>query len=149
LPYYTYIHEAVLNNKPYNQTVGELINSIGYSWDPTNGPVNFLARAWEPMVNVADVQDNIAIETGRAFLGLPVHCISCHSGAGHLTAVNLYLTGKRRIDLWGLSAFFSGLRFQRRLESQQPNLFSYTFTETASQGYNVNAAFAQGGIRPQ
>src|SRR5262249_21958262 len=49
--YYTNIRDFVRTNQPYNQFVIGLLASEGYSWEPGNGPVNFLARSWEPMVN--------------------------------------------------------------------------------------------------
>lgn len=148
-PYFYKIRDFVSTNRPYNQFVTELLSSSGYSWDPTNGPVNFLARAWENMVNRLDVIDNIAVEAGRDFLGLPILCISCHNGAGHLERVNLFLSRQRRADFWGLGAFYGQLNYVRREES--PNIFSYTFefdTYASQTGYNRNGPGSGGGNRP-
>ncbi|MBI1746708.1 MAG: DUF1553 domain-containing protein [Acidobacteria bacterium] len=149
-PYHEYMRGFVQADRGLNQVANQLLNinipTTRNSWQ--NGPVNFFARAWEPMVNQYDVVDNIAIDASRVFLGVPDLCISCHRGAGHLDRVNLYLMDKERSDLWGLSAFFSGLRFQRVRETTQPNTFSFTFREIATEGYNVSL-FPTGGIRPE
>jgi hypothetical protein len=144
-----FLKQEIRIQRPYNDMVTEILTAAGDSWAAGNGAVNFLARAWEPMVNQFDVRDNIAANVAKAFLGVPALCISCHNGARHLEQVNTFLAGKRRSDLWGLAAFFSGVTFQRQQRLRTPNRFAYTFSEASSTGYNINATQARGGIRPQ
>ncbi len=147
--YYTTIRNFVLTNQPYNQFVIGLLTSEGYSWEPGNGSVNFLARSWESMANRLDVIDDTIAQVGREFLGMPLLCLSCHSGAGHVDRTNLYLGARRRSDFWGLGAFFGQLNYVRRQE--QPNTFSYTFeydTYQSQTGYNRTGPGSGGGVRP-
>jgi len=147
--YYSSIRNFVLANQPYDQFVIGLLSSEGYSWGPGNGPVNFLARSWEAMANRLDVIDNSIAQVGREFLGMPLLCISCHSGAGHVDRSNLYLGARRRSDFWGLGAFFGQLNYARTQE--QPNIFSYTFefdTYASQTGYNRTGPGSGGGVRP-
>ncbi len=145
--YYNSIKNSVLTNQPYDQFVRGLLASSGYSW--TDGPVNFPARSWENMANRLDVIDNTVAQAGGDFLGMPLLCISCHSGAGHLESTNLYLSGKRRLDFWGLGAFYGQLNYRRTQE--QPNIFSYTFeydTYASQTGYDRTGPGYRDGVRP-
>jgi hypothetical protein len=151
--YYYYIRDFLETNKSYAQVVSELITvpldaeAPLSNWD--NGPLNFYARNWETMANGYDVVDNIATEASRVFLGVPDLCISCHSGARHLEQVNLYLSQKRRQDLWGLSAFFSGLRLRHVKEGERPATYSKYITEVPTAGYDLdNRELTRDGIRP-
>lgn len=151
--YHQHIKDFVQNDIPYDQFIDSLLavpltNQFDNSW--SNAPLNFFARAWEPMVNQYDVIDNIVVDASRAFLGVPALCISCHNGQGHLEQVNQYLSRRERFNLWRLSSFFSAVRFQRVREGQMPNTYSYNFREIATNppGYNIELPAAQGGIRP-
>jgi hypothetical protein len=65
-----------------------------------------------------------------------------------LEPVNTYLSQKTRRDLWGISAFFSGVTFQRAQRGGR-GVVGYVFDEGPSQGYNLNAPGARNGVRPQ
>jgi len=108
--FYDWIYKCLLLNIPYDQMVREMITASAVStW--TNGPANFLGRnrVFEGdgyMMNHEDTADELAITTGKLFLGVNLECISCHDGAAHLEKVNLWLSKKKRADVWRQASFF-------------------------------------------
>lgn len=106
-----YLYKSLELNVPYDQMVRDLITANGLStW--TTGPANFIARErvmdgdGYSVMNHEDTCDEIAIWTSKLFLGVNIECISCHDGRGHLEKVNLWLSQKKRADLWRQAAFF-------------------------------------------
>jgi hypothetical protein len=125
--YYTYIHESIKNGKSYDLMVREVISGKGDSF--TNGPSDFWVRQIQPNGPIQDTYDNLAAQSGEKFLGVPMLCLSCHNGLGHLELVNTYLKSKSRYDFWGEAAFFARTRAQRSnyVDPNNPNanLFKY------------------------
>ena len=118
--FYKYIYDALHLNRPYNEVVEELITTRAASnWYV--GPASYLVR-WVVIGDTCadtvheDTSDEIAIHTAKHFLGINLQCISCHDGAHHLEKINLWLTGKKREDLWKQAAFFGKTRVLRRTE---------------------------------
>jgi len=115
--FHNFFAKAIELNLPYDQFVRELLTaSTISSW--TNGPSNFLARhkvgegdGYSSM-NHEDTADEVAISATKLFLGVDTQCISCHDGARHLEKVNLWLSKKKRADLWRQAAFFGKLRVE-------------------------------------
>ena len=135
--YYNYIHDSIKANKPYDQMVRELLGANGDSF--ASGPPNFWVRQIQPNGPIQDTYDNLAAESGRMFLGMPLQCISCHNGLGHLDQVNVYLKGHSRYDFWGSASFFSRGRATR--VSQDPNnknLVSWNLVDAATGSYQLN-----------
>jgi hypothetical protein len=106
-----YLYKSLELNVPYDRLVRDLITATGLStW--TSGPANFIARErvmdgdGYSVMNHEDTCDEIAIWTSKLFLGVNVECVSCHDGKGHLEKVNLWLSQKKRADLWRQAAFF-------------------------------------------
>jgi hypothetical protein len=106
-----YLYKSLELNVPYDAMVRDLITATGLStW--TSGPANFIARErvmdgdGYSVMNHEDTCDEIAIWTSKLFLGVNVECVSCHDGRGHLEKVNLWLSQKKRADLWRQAAFF-------------------------------------------
>jgi len=108
--YYTWIHDAIKNGEPYDQMVREAISGKGDSF--AVGTANFVVRQLQPNGPIQDTYDNLATSSGEKFLGMPLLCLSCHNGLGHLEQVNSYLAAKKRSDLWAMSAFFTHTRAQ-------------------------------------
>jgi hypothetical protein len=102
--YYTYIQQSIRSGMPYDQMVREIISGSGDNF--TNGPSNYWVRQIQPNGPTQDTYDNLAAHSGEKFLGMPLLCVSCHSGPGHLQQVNTYLSTKTRGDFWGMAAFF-------------------------------------------
>jgi len=112
-----YLYLCLLANLPYDQIAKELLTASARSnW--LEGPVNFLARDHvddfnDIQINQEDTYDEIAISTGRIFLGVNLECVACHDGKGHTDKINLSLTRLKREQVWRQGAFFSKLLVDR------------------------------------
>ncbi|HEV7485974.1 MAG TPA: DUF1549 domain-containing protein [Thermoanaerobaculia bacterium] len=132
--YYTYIHDSIKNKKAYDQMVREIIGASGDSF--TNGSANFWVRQIQANGPAQDTYDNLAAESGVMFLGMPMQCLSCHNGLGHLESVNWYLKSHARYDFWGNAAFFS--RGTSKRTTPGDNQSSFTISDKANGAYNLN-----------
>jgi hypothetical protein len=134
--YYTWIHDSIKANKPYDQMVRELVGASGDSF--TNGAANFWVRQIQPNGPIQDTYDNLAATSGEQFLGMPMQCLSCHSGLGHLESVNVYLKAHTRAEFWGNASFFSRGRAQRQVDATNPNINSFLISDAAAGSYSLN-----------
>ena len=136
--YYTWIHDSIKANKPYDQMVRELLGATGDSF--ASGPPDFWVRQIQPNGPIQDTYDNLAAESGRMFLGMPMQCLSCHNGLKHLDTVNVYLKSHSRYDFWGNSAFFSHGRATRQVDATNKNLFSWLLSDApaTAAAYSLN-----------
>jgi len=112
-----YIYDSLLLNEPYDQFVRGLLTATSRdNWLDAAG--NFLIRDQvddfkDIYINNPDSYDEMAISTGKYFLGINLECVSCHSGRAHLDKINLWLTSVERQQLWRQAAFFSKLDITR------------------------------------
>ncbi|MFY9252414.1 MAG: DUF1553 domain-containing protein [Fuerstiella sp.] len=67
--YYTWIHDNVKANTPWDQFVRELVTARGSSFE--NGATNFFALHQTP----EDMAENVS----QAFMGLSIGCAKCHN----------------------------------------------------------------------
>ena len=134
--YYSYIRDSIRNAKPYDQMVREILSGKGDSF--ANGTPDYWVRQIQPNGPVQDTYDNLAAHSGEKFLGMPLLCLSCHSGLGHLELVNTYLKSKTRGDFWGMAAFFARTRAQRSAYSD-PNFPNGNFFKYDVQDNNIGA----------
>jgi hypothetical protein len=135
--YYTYIHDAIKSGKPYDQMVRELISGAGDSY--AVGQANLIVRQLQPNGPPQDAYDNMAASTGEKFLGMPMLCLSCHNGLGHLELVNTYLKSHTRYDFWGNAAFFARTRAQRQsADPNNKNILKYMVSDNATGTYQLN-----------
>lgn len=108
--FYDHIYKTLTLNLPYDEFVQGLITASAVStW--SDGPANFIARShiFEGdgyQMNHEDTADEIAINTTRLFLGVSLECVSCHDGANHLEKVNLWLSQRKRAEMWRQASFF-------------------------------------------
>ena len=108
--FYDHVYKTLTLNLPYNEFVSNLITANAVStW--SDGPANFIARShiFEGdgyQMNHEDTADEIAINTTRLFLGVSLECVSCHDGAHHLEKVNLWLSQRKRAEMWRQASFF-------------------------------------------
>ena len=108
--FYDHVYKTLTLNLPYNEFVQSLITATAVStW--SDGPANFIARShiFEGdgyQMNHEDTADEIAITTSRLFLGVSLECVSCHDGAKHLEKVNLWLSQRKRAEMWRQASFF-------------------------------------------
>lgn len=119
--YYTWIHESIRTGKPYDLMVRELVAGEGDSFQ--TGVANYVVRQIQRNGPPQDTLDNLAAHSAEKFLGIPMLCISCHSGGGHLELVNSWLREKKREDFWKMAAFFSRTtaRGERYVDPANPN----------------------------
>ncbi|MEO8587549.1 MAG: DUF1549 domain-containing protein [Acidobacteriota bacterium] len=133
---HAYFVDALRSKKPYDLVARELIAGAGLN--SANGQANFAVRNIQQNGPAQDTYDNLGASMGSAFLGTnAVFCTSCHNGAGHLDAINLWGSTVRRQDFWGMSAFFAKVRIPRS-GTQFPD---YTYTvidDTTLPDYRLN-----------
>ena len=103
--WYTYISTSIGSGKPYDQMVRETLANPGKSF--TNGETNYWVRQIQNNGPIQDTYDNLSASTGEKFLGMPLVCLSCHSGLGHLELVNTSMAKRTRSEFWKNAAFFA------------------------------------------
>ncbi len=174
--FYHYIYDSLRLNLPYNKFVADMMTAttvIGRA----SGPANFLIRCQvgDPLVDGPivheDTLDEIAIRTSKYFLGIDLECVSCHDGARHLESINLWLTKRKRPEVWRQAAFFGNIRLFRPTWADNnfallegPPLLKYKQFHEGGTGYSPTARsvvrvprfqtdvypeFILGGERPQ
>ncbi len=138
--YYRWIRESIASGKPHDQMVREVLAGEGINFDV--GVANYVVRQLQPNGPPQDTFDNLAAHSAEKFLGIPMLCISCHDGVGHLELVNTYLRNKKRDDFWKMAAFFARTtaRPERYNDPANPNANAFRFTVgTNPQGaYRLN-----------
>jgi len=135
--YYQYIHDSIKGGKAYDQMVREIISGLGDSYSV--GQANFIVRQLQPNGPPQDAYDNLAASSGAQFLGMPLLCLSCHNGLGHLDLVNTYLKSHTRYDFWGNAAFFAKARAQRQsADPNNKNILKYMVSDAANGAYQLN-----------
>ncbi len=103
--YYAAIKDSIRSSKPYDAMVREVLAGEGNNFQ--SGVANYIVRQIQRNGPPQDTLDNLAAHSAEKFLGIPMLCISCHNGIGHLELVNWWLRGKQREDFWKMAAFFS------------------------------------------
>jgi hypothetical protein len=126
--YYSWIRDSIASNKPYDQMVREALAGEGNSF--SSGVANYVVRQLQRNGPPQDTYDNLAAHSAEKFLGIPMLCISCHNGLGHLELVNTYLREKKRYDFWRMAAFFARTtsRGERYADPANPNANAIVFT---------------------
>jgi len=133
--YYNFMRDSIRAGKPYDQMVREMIASNGVNW--TAGQVNYWVRNIQNNGPIQDTYDNLSADSGEKFLGLPLNCLSCHNGIGHLEQVNSSLVPRRRSDFWKNAAFFAQTRVTTRRDTVN-NQTEYTLAENVTTEYRLN-----------
>jgi len=145
-----YIYLSLKFNVPYDEFVRQMLTATAITGQ-VSGAANLLIRdhvdaAMDAFIMHEDTLDEIAVSTARYFLGLNLECVSCHDGKGHLEQINLYLTQKKRVDLWNQAAFFGDIRvFRPTLGGQEftllegPPLRPDSNWHTGGRGYDPGA----------
>jgi hypothetical protein len=118
--FYRWLYDNVHFDRPYNLAVQDMLTANAASnWYV--GPAGYVAR-WavigvkcEDTVH-EDTSDELAINSAKHFLGIDLNCVSCHDGRNHLEKINLWLTGRKREELYRMGAFFGKTRVLRRVE---------------------------------
>ena len=132
---HAYFQDAVRSHKPWDVMAREIIAATGVN--TSVGQANYVVRQIQTNGPIQDTYDNLASSTATAFLGMnAVFCTSCHNGAGHLDAINLWGSTVRRQDFWGMSAFYSRATSPRS-GTTNANYY-YTVGERPAGNYPLN-----------
>jgi len=138
--YYNWIKDSIRAAKPYDQLVREAITGTGDSFG--SGNADYVVRQLQNNGPAQDTYDNLVAHSGEKFLGMPLLCLSCHSGVGHLELVNWSLKSHTRTDFWGMAAFFARTRAQgqRYTDPANPNanVIKFMVSDTANGEYLLN-----------
>lgn len=118
--FYRWVYDNLQINRPWNEFIHDLITPNAVSnWYVGNS--GYVAR-WvvlgvkcEDTVH-EDTSDELAIHTVRDFMGVDLNCVSCHDGARHLEKINLWLSQRKRDELYKMASFFGKTRVLRRVE---------------------------------
>lgn len=126
--YHRWIRDSIASGKPYDQMVREVLAGEGDNFQ--SGVANYVVRQLQPNGPPQDTYDNLAAHSAEKFLGIPLLCLSCHDGIGHLEQVNWYLREKKRDDFWKMAAFFARTtaRPERYTDPANPNVMILKFT---------------------
>lgn len=138
--YYNYIKDSIRNNKPYDQLARDVITGAGDSY--AIGNADYVVRQLQNNGPPQDTYDNLVAHSGEKFLGMPLLCLSCHNGLGHLELVNQSLKSHTRYDFWGMAAFFARTRAQgqRYTDPANPNanLIKFMVSDNPNGEYLLN-----------
>src|ERR1051326_5785700 len=132
---YRYIRDSIKNGKPYDQMVREVIAGAGKSF--TNGEANYYVRDMQNNGPVQDTYDNLSASTGNRFLAMPLQCLSCHNGLGHLEQVNSAMAKRTRYDFWKNAAFFAQVTATRARDAATAQTET-TLTDNTTGSYKLN-----------
>jgi len=133
--YYKFIRTSIQAKKPYDQMVRELVAGSGKSF--TNGEVNYFARDVQNNGPIQDTYDNESASTGSRFLGMPLQCLSCHNGLGHLEQVNSAMAKRTRYDFWRNAAFFAQVSISRARDTVTGQTET-TLVDNSTGSYKLN-----------
>ena len=118
--FYRFIYDSLQFNQPYDDLVSELITARALSnWYV--GPASYLVR-WVVFGDAChitmheDTADDMTVYLFKHFMGVNLQCVSCHDGAKHLEQLNIWLTARKREELWKQAAFFGKTRVLRRTD---------------------------------
>lgn len=135
--FYLYIKDAITRNKPYDQMARELIAATGDSF--VDGAANWPIGNTVAMGPPQDTYDGQAVNLASMFMGINVvDCLLCHDGARHLDSVNLWGKGQTRLNMWGLSGYFTRVRMQRQVVTQMPPLAKTIVSDLPTGDYQLN-----------
>ncbi|MGH9147153.1 MAG: DUF1553 domain-containing protein [Vicinamibacterales bacterium] len=118
--FYRWVYDNIHLDRPYNQIVSEMLTANAISnW--YIGPASYVARWVVTAVSCddevhEDTSDELAIHATKDFLGVDISCASCHDGARHLEKINVWLSERKRDEIWKMAAFFGRTNVLRRTE---------------------------------
>ena len=118
--FYRWVYDNIHLDRPYNQIVYEMLTANAISnW--YIGPASYVARWVVTAVSCddevhEDTSDELAIHATKDFLGVDISCASCHDGARHLEKINVWLSQRKRDEIWKMAAFFGRTNVLRRTE---------------------------------
>jgi Protein of unknown function (DUF1549)/Protein of unknown function (DUF1553) len=133
--YYNWMRDSFSSGKPYDQMVRESITGSGANF--TVGTVNYWVRQLLTNGPIQDTYDDMSAATGEQFIGMPLNCLSCHNGKGHLEAVNTSMVSRTRYDFWKNAAFFAQVTLNVGRDPNTNNT-QYTIADNTTGAYRLN-----------
>ena len=94
--YYSYIHDSVRDNKPWNVMAREVLTARGNTF--LDGPANYFRTALKP--------EELAENVSQGFLGIRVQCAKCHNHPLEKWTQNEY---------YGMANIFARVKFKADL----------------------------------
>jgi len=133
--FYSWIRQALQSGEPYDQMVRDTLSTNGSAF--TAGPVNYWVRQVQTNGPIQDTYDDMSAASGSQFLGLPLLCLSCHNGTGHLETVNSGLASRTRYDFWKNAAFFAQVTMSTAKDPTTGNV-EFTIQDNTTGAYKLN-----------
>lgn len=140
--FHSYVYDALQLNQPFDEFVSEMITASARSnWYV--GPSSYLVR-WAQFgdncteIMHEDTADEMTVMLFKHFMGVNLQCVSCHDGAHHLEKMNVWLTQRKRRELWAQAAFFGHTRVMRRVELRNTQ-DEYLIEDKEREGYSAAA----------
>ena len=148
--FHYWIREWLTLDRPYSEVVRDLLSQGGKSSHSSPGALyfarDFVKAKDDPedkdahdLVNRPDSIDEFTITYSKVFLGINVGCISCHDGRAHLEQVNLFLTSKKRSEVFQQAAFYGKTRMIMNWEDGFQANTEYTVDDVVEEGYPTKA----------
>ena len=140
--FHAYVRDALQLNQPFDEFVQEMITASARS-NYYVGPSSYLVR-WAQFgdncteIMHEDTADEMTVMLFKHFMGVNLQCISCHDGANHLEKMNVWLTARKRRELWAQAAFFGRTRVMRRIEERNTQ-DEYLIDDKTRNGYSAAA----------
>lgn len=94
VPYMAWIRDSIVQNKPWDDFVFELVTASGSAWEEDNGAVGYYLR------DKGMALDNMA-NTTRIFLGTRIECAQCHDHP---------FDNWKQMEFYEMAAFTHGLK---------------------------------------
>lgn len=147
--FYTYIHNSLAANKPYDQLTRELITAQGDT-SYTTGEINFNVGGVVTGGPIQDIFDQQTANIVDTFLGIAhQNCLLCHNGAGHLTTLSLWGGQQTRVQGWGMGAFLSQTyTYSTPVSSAAGNPRYWTVTDSSPKANGIYKLNTTTGNRP-
>ena len=140
--FHAYVYDSLQLNQPFDEFVSEMITASARSnWYV--GPSSYLVR-WAQFgdncteIMHEDTADEMTVMLFKHFMGINLQCVSCHDGANHLEQVNVWLTQRKRREMWAQAAFFGHTRVMRRVELRNTQ-DEYLIEDKERDGYSAAA----------
>ncbi|MBI3208771.1 MAG: DUF1549 domain-containing protein [Candidatus Solibacter usitatus] len=148
--FHYWMKENLRVDRPYDDAVRDIVSASAKS-NHVVAASNVIAREHvqgkpQPddgkdfgMVQQLDTHDELAVLYGKTFLGINFSCVSCHDGRGHLEKVNVYLSGKKRVEFYQFAGFLGNSRYMMYWEHGKPQSGEFMIDD-ANPGYDTRGA---------
>jgi len=136
--FYSWIHDSLAAQKPYNQMATELITATtGDTYQ--DGAGNWMLNGFITGGPVQDIMDQATSFVFDTFLGIThVNCVLCHNGRGHLDQLSLWGSQTTRYQAWELASYLSHTQLARVNYDPTNNNVYYWSVQDNTKGYTLD-----------